>query len=474
MGTRCNPSKLCFHASGRRAVQAAFDAPAVTSDAGLLLLREVATSMALFELAAECFTDFRDPDRIEHSVESLLAQRVLALACGYEDLNDHTWLQQDPLFAVAIGKDDPLGVTRRRAGDRGRALASPATLNRLENTPAEIADARADQRLVHDPEALRDLFVDLAMDGQETTPHEVVLDLDATDDRVHGKQEGRFFHGYYDSYCFLPLYVFWGDRLLAAELRPANQDGAAGTLEVVQRIVGKLRQRWPGVHVIVRADSGFSRDWLMAWCEATPGVDFVLGLARNQRLSPMLAPEMARMQRRVEETGVPHRCFKELRYRTLDSWSAERRVIGKAEVTGDKENPRFVVTSIPIEEADATAIYAFYCQRGEMENRIKGQQLDLFADRTSAHRFRANQLRLWFASLAYVLIDELRRRGLADTELARAHAGTIRLRLLKLGAVVKVSVRRVMISMSSAFPLQDLFQDVLERLRRSFRLPLLC
>ena len=326
--------------------------------------------MALFELAAECFTDFRDPDRIEHSVESLLAQRVLALACGYEDLNDHTWLQQDPLFAVAIGKDDPLGVTRRRAGDRGRALASPATLNRLENTPAEIADARADQRLVHDPEALRDLFVDLAMDGQETTPHEVVLDLDATDDRVHGKQEGRFFHGYYDSYCFLPLYVFWGDRLLAAELRPANQDGAAGTLEVVQRIVGKLRQRWPGVHVIVRADSGFSRDWLMAWCEATPGVDFVLGLARNQRLSPMLAPEMARMQRRVEETGVPHRCFKELRYRTLDSWSAERRVIGKAEVTGDKENPRFVVTSIPIEEADATAIYAFYCQRGEMENRI--------------------------------------------------------------------------------------------------------
>ena len=474
MGTGCNRSGLRFHPLGRRKVQAGFDAPAVSSDAGLLLLREVATSMALFELAAECFKDFRDPGRVEHSVESLLAQRVLALACGYEDLNDHSWLQQDPLFAVAIGKGDPLGADRRRTGDRGKALASPATLNRLENTPANIADARADQRLVHDPEALRDLLVDLAMDSQEASPDEIVLDLDATDDRVHGKQEGRFFHGYYDGYCFLPLYVFWGDRLLAAELRPANQDGAAGSLEAVERIVKKLRQRWPEVRIIVRADSGFARDWLMTWCEQTPGVDFVLGLARNQRLSPMLAPEMARMRRRVEETGQPHRCYKELRYRTQDSWSAERRVIGKAEVTGDKENPRFVVTSIPVDELDATALYRFYCQRGEMENRIKEQQLDLFADRTSAHRFRANQLRLWFASLAYVLIDELRRRGLRSTELERAHAGTIRLRLLKIGALVRVSVRRVAVSMSSAFPLQELFQTVLENLRASFRLPMRC
>lgn len=474
MRTECNRSPLNFHRHFRRQVHAAFDAGRVTTDGGLVLLREVAEHLALFPQVAECFTDHRDPERIEHSVEQLVAQRIYGLACGYEDLNDHAWLQQDAMLALAVGKEDLTGSERRREADRGKALASPATLNRLENTPASLEDARPDQRIVHHPERFETLFVDLAADSYDEAPQQIILDLDATDDLVHGDQEGRFFHGYYDNYCFLPLYIFWDDHLLAAKLRPANQDGAAGALEEVQRIVAQLRRRWPEVRFLVRADSGFARDALMHWCEQTPGVDFLLGLARNKRLREQIDDELEAMREQVEQTGEPARCFKDLRYRTLNSWSAERRVVAKAEVLGDKANPRFVVTTLAPEEVGTEALYELYCQRGEMENRIKEQQLDLFADRTSAHRFRTNQLRLWFASLAYVLIDELRRRGLHGTELARAHAGTIRLRLLKLGALIRVSVRRVKVSMSSVFPMQELFTSTLERVRKSYRLPLLC
>jgi len=465
-GTECRAAELTFQGLGGRVVVARFDGGRISSDAGVLLLREVAERTGWLRRFAACFTDHRDPERIEHTVEELVAQRVFALACGYEDLNDHDVLRDDALLAVAAGKRDATGARRPRARDRGHALAGKSTLNRLEGTPATATATGRYKKIVYDGAAIEAWFVEAFLAAHETPPPEIVLDLDATDDPVHGQQEGRFFHGYYRAYCYLPLYIFAGDWLLAAKLRRASGDGAAGAVEEVARIVAQLRAQWPAVRIIVRGDSGFARDALMTWCEAHD-VDYVLGLARNARLEAAVSLDLALAAIACAVTQAPVRRYRELEYRTHDSWTRARRVVAKAESLPGKANPRFVVTSLPIARWAAAALYAdLYCARGDMENRIKEQQLGLFADRTSTATMRANQLRLWFASVAYVLVATLRRVGLAGTALAQAQVGTIRTRLLKLGALVTVSVRRVVIALSSVFPLQRLFAHALANLQR--------
>jgi hypothetical protein len=468
--THCNPKPIQFEALGSRQVVAAFDGARVSSDAGMVLLHETDRRTGLLAKFAACFTDHRRPELVQHAVEELLRQRVFGLCCGYEDLTDHAALRDDPLLAAICGKKDALGQDRG-GRDRGHPLASPSTLNRLELTLAD-ADARSRYRkIVYDGDKIADFFVDAYVSAQSKPPAEVELDLDATDDPIHGAQEGRFFHGYYGNYCYLPLYVFAGDFLLCAKLRASNIDASAGALDEVKRIVEKLRAAWPTVRIALRADSGFARDELMTWCEEHD-VDYVFGLARNARLEAMIQPDLAAAKAESEEKQHAVRLYRELRYRTRASWSRERRVVAKAEHILDKSNPRFVVTSFSPERFAARELYEdVYCARGDMENRIKEQQLDLFADRTSAHTMRANQLRLWFASLAYTLINLLRRFGLKGTELARAQAGTIRLRLLKLGAVVRVSVRRVFLSLSEASPVRKLIARIVANLR--LRLPML-
>lgn len=472
MRTDCTEEQLVFQGLGGRQVVARFDGGRITSDAGVLLLREVAERTGLLRRFADCFTDHRAPELIEHTVEELVGQRVLALACGYEDLNDHDVLRDDALLAVAAGKRDATGVRRKRARDRGHALAGKSTLNRLEGTPATATAAARYKKIVYDTPAIEAWFVEAFVAAHPTPPAEVVLDLDATDDPLHGQQEGRFFHGYYRAYCYLPLYIFAGDFLLAAKLRRADGDGAAGAVEEVARIVAHLRTAWPDVRIVVRGDSGFARDALMTWCEEH-AVDYVLGLARNARLEATVALDLALAEIGCAVTGAPVRLYRELEYRTHDSWTRTRRVVAKAEYLPGKANPRFVVTSLSADRWAAAALYEdLYCARGDMENRIKEQQLGLFADRTSTATMRANQLRLWFSSAAYVLVETLRRVGLAGTALARAQVGTIRTLLLKLGALVTVSVRRVVIALSSVFPLQRLFAQALANLQRVY--PLRC
>jgi len=451
-------------------VVGAFDGGRVTSDAGVLLLREVAERTGLVRRFAACFTDHRDPRRIEHSVEELIAQRVLANACGYEDLNDHDVLRDDALLAAAAGKVDATGQERRRERDRGHALAGKSTLNRLERTPVWATAQERYHKIVYDGAALADFFVEAFLDAYPEPLPEIVLDLDATDDPVHGRQEGRFFHGYYRAYCYLPLYIFCGDHLLCARLRRADGDGAAGAVEELCRIVSQIRARWPHVAITIRADSGFARDEIMAFCEEH-GIDYVLGLARNARLEAAIEAELSQARGLCETTGAPARVYKDFRYRTHKTWSRERRVVGKAEHLPGKANPRFVVTSLGADRAPAPVLYEqLYCARGDMENRIKEQQLALFADRTSTATMRGNQLRLWLASLSYVLVNELRRVGLKGTALAHAQVGTIRTRLLKLGALVKVSVRRISVALSSVFPLQAIFAQVLRHLQGAYPL----
>lgn len=445
MPTQCSAERFEFGRVAGRRVVAAFDGGAITSDAGALLLRQTDQAIGLVDRLAACFTDRRDPELIEHTVASLVRQRVFGIALGYEDLNDHDQLRHDPALAVVGGK---LVAKRRDCAP----LAGKSTLNRLEHV-ATVATDRY-HKIAHDPAALEDLFVSLFLDAHAAPPEEVVLDLDATDDPLHGHQEGRFFHGYYDTYCYLPLYIFCGRQLLVAKLRRANIDASAGAVEEVARLVTRLRGRWPEVRIVLRADSGFCRDALMTWCEAHQ-VDYVFGLAKNARLLAALAAERAEAQQRYETTQAAARVFKDFRYRTRDSWSRERRVIGKAEHLAGGPNPRFILTSFTAERGSASTLYEqFYCARGEMENRIKECQLDLFADRTSAATLRANQLRLWFASFAYVLLESLRRLALQETDLARASCGSLRLKLLKLGARVTFSVRRIKLAFASACPYQ--------------------
>jgi hypothetical protein len=438
-------------------VVASFDGGAMTSDAGALLLGATDRVLGLTRRLAACFKDSRDPAYTEHAVETLVMQRVTGIALGYEDLNDHDQLRHDPVMAILAGK---LEASRSDCAP----LAGKSTLNRLELSKSEPTRYA---RIAADTATIEALFVDLFLDAHTKPPAQITLDLDATDDPLHGHQEGRFFHGYYDAYCYLPLYVFCGRHLLAAKLRRSNIDASAGTIEELARIVGRIRARWPRVRILLRADSGFCREAIMAWCEVNR-VDYVFGLARNVRLTAEIETEMAAARTDAERTGKPARRFKDFRWSTLDSWSRLRRVIGKAEWTQGEANPRFVVTSLTSAEIDARRLYeVIYCARGEMENRIKECQLDLFADRTSAATMRANQLRLWFASFAYVLVCALRRIGLAHTQFTTATCGTIRLKLLKIGALVRVSVRRIVVSMTGACPFQHEFALAHALLRRA-------
>jgi hypothetical protein len=442
MPTECSAERFDFGVVEGRAVEAAFDAGLVTSDAGALLLGATDRAIDLVSRFADCFRDHRCQERIEHEVATLVGQRVFAIALGYEDLNDHDELRHDPLMAVLAGK-----LTARRSDCA--PVAGKSTLNRLELSQQEPTRYH---RIAYDEAAVEALPATLFLEAHARPPKQIILDLDATDDPLHGHQEGRFFHGYYDCYCYLPLYVFCGRHLLLAKLRCADIDASAGSVEAVERIVRQIRARWPYVRILLRADSGFARETLMAWCEQNR-VDYLFGLARNIRLTAMIEDELATAKTMAEKTGRPARRFKDFQWSTLDSWSRRRRVVAKAEWTQDEANPRFVVTSLKRTEARARHLYEnIYCARGEMENRIKECQLDLYADRTSAATMRANQLRLWFASMAYVLVCALRRIGLADTVFADATCGTIRLKLLKIGALVRVSIRRIRIAMASACP----------------------
>jgi Transposase DDE domain group 1 len=466
MATECISSYLDFPMLGSREVLADFDGGDISSDGGALLLRQTERLTGIIRQFAACFIDHRNPDLVEHTVEELIAQRVYALALGYEDLNDHDDLRRDPLLATVVGKPDPTGKTRQRRRDRGKPLAGKSTLNRLELTPVGADKESRYKKVVCRTHDVERLFVSLFLQAHSRPPERIVLDLDATDDPIHGHQLGRFFHGYYKNFCYLPLYIFCGDHLICARLRPADIDAAAGSVKHLERIVARIRQAWPEVEVTIRADSGFCREPIMAWCEAN-GVDYVLGLAQNTRLKAMIAEEQEQARQEFERTKEPARVFTDLQYRTLDSWSRERRVVAKAEHLAKGANPRFVVTSLTPEGRAAKPLYEEdYCGRGEMENRIKEQQLHLFADRTSVATMRGNQVRLFFSSIAYVLLSALRRLGLAGTELARAQCQTIRSKLLKIGALVRVTVRKVWVKLSSGCPYADVFRRVHANLSR--------
>ena len=455
-----------FHALGRRSVTGRFDGGRISSDAGGVLLREVDQRTGVMARVSACFEDHRNPGSVEHGVRELVSQRIYGIALGYEDLNDHGELRSDALLSLLAGKGDVTGERRKRRRDRGHALASASTLNRMELGEPRRASRDRYKRIVADPEGLDGLLVDLFVESHAQAPREIWLDLDATDDPLHGRQEGRFFHGYYGCYCYLPLYIFCGEHLLCARLRPSNRDASAGSIEELSRIVERIRRHWPKTRIHIRGDSGFCRESIMAWCEAQD-VGYVLGLARNRRLVRALGAEMGEARSVHGRTGRAARRFRDFPYRTRQSWSRSRRVVGKAEYLWKGENPRFVVTSLPPRKASARRLYEqLYCARGEMENRIKEQQLDLFADRTSAHTMRANQLRLYFSLFAYVLMQALRRLGTEGTPLARAQCSTLRLKLLKIGARIRITVRRVWLSFSQSYPYAGVFAQVLANLRK--------
>jgi len=446
--TECTGEQLSFQAVGQREIVARFDGGQLSSDGGGLLLRETERRTRIIEQFAECFRDYRSPLLVEHLLGSMIGQRVMGLCLGYEDLNDHDHLRHDPLIAALVDKADPT-----------KALAGKSTLNRLELTPAGNGQDRY-KRIVYDTAKIDRFFVEVFLQSYAVAPKRIILDLDTTDDEIHGGQEGRFFHGYYGSYCYLPLYIFCDQHLLCARLRESNVGPAEGTIEELDRIVSQIRQSWPEVEIMIRADSGFCRDDILSWCEEH-GVDYVLGVARNGRLEQMIASEMDLACAEATSTGKPARRYKDLEYRTLKSWSRARRVVGKAEYLIDKRNARFVVTSRSIESVDGKTLYEDeYCARGEMENRIKEQKTFLFSDRTSAATMRANQLRLWFSSVAYLLMSALRRIGLKETDLANAQCDTIRLKLFKIGARIRVTTRKIWISLSSSYPMAALFARV--------------
>jgi hypothetical protein len=443
--TECNQITFPFEAHFSRQVVARFDGARMTTDGGALLLRAVDRKIGLLKRVAACFTDARDPERVEHSLSELLAQRIYALALGYEDLNDHEELRHDPLLALLVG--------RRELTE---SLAGKSTLNRLELAPAGEAHGERYHKITYSGQAVDALLVEIFLEAHAQPRQEIVLDLDATDTPLHGEQEARFFHGYYGHYCYLPLYIFSGEHLLCARLRPSNQDASAGSVEEVQRIVGQMRRRWPHVRIILRADSGFCREELMLWCEKHR-VEYVLGFARNARLRRKIARQLREAKREQQRTGKAARVFTEFFYRTRKSWSRARRVVAKAEYLEKGENPRFVVASLDAQAWPARELYErLYCARGEMENRIK-EQLSLFSDRLSTETLRANQLRLYFSSLAYVLLHALRRLALAGTPWASAQVETIRLRLLKIAAEVRLTARRIWVRYAHAYPWRAFF-----------------
>jgi len=472
--TECNTKRFDLQPLEKREIRGIFDGGAISSDAGGLLLREVEAKIGIIRRFADCFTDHRDPELIEHSVGQLIAQRVYGLALGYEDLNDHDQLRHDPLMAVLVGKQDPTGQDRLRQRDRGKALAGKSTLNRLELSPPRASRDSRYKKITADLGQMESLLTDFFLEAHPTPPKQIILDFDATDDPIHGNQLGRFFQGYYKEYCYMPLYVFCGEHLLCAQLRPADQDGAAGSVVKLAGLVERIRQQWPDVQIIVRGDSGFCRENLMRWCE-DHGVDYILGLAKNDRLGWEIDLELELAKAESEATGKPARRFKDFAYQTLKSWSRARRVVGKAEYLPKGPNSRFVVTSLSHEQYEGQVLYEeVYCGRGEMENRIKEQQLMLFADRTSAADMRANQIRLYFSSISYVLLGAMRRVGLADTPFERAQCNTIRLKLLKIGALVRITVRKIWVSFSESYPYREQFLKVLANIRRAPPVVLRC
>ena len=502
MATECKQELLGFHPLFQREIRVGFDGGNISSDGGGLLLREVEKRTGIIAQFARCFRDARSADAIEHTVEELVGQRVYGLALGYEDLNDHQQLRQDPLLALLVGKRDPLGEDRVRERDRGKALAGKSTLNRLELTgtktkkrkgkgvgaeeekQGEEAQAEARESGVQKPDrykkiglefaAVDQLLVEVFLDSLKEEPQELVLDLDSTDDPVHGNQEGRFFHGYYGHYCYLPLYIVCGAHVLCARLRPSNRDGAAGCVEELKRIVGQIRARWSKVRIIIRGDSGFCRNELLSWCEgekekaAEKGlgtVEYCIGLARNARLESEIQSALQEAKEQWQKSGKAARVYREFLYQTRESWERERRVIAKAEHLEKGANPRFVVTSLSAEEWAAQDLYEkLYCARGDMENRIK-EQLMLFADRTSTAYLHSNQVRLYFSTVAYLLLLALRQMGLQGTELAQAQCDTIRMKLLKIGAAIRVTVRKVWISLSESCPYAEVFWRTWQQLQ---------
>jgi hypothetical protein len=449
--TECIQSGFEFEAHFSRQVIARFDGGTITSDAGGLLLRETDRRMKLLPRLARCFLDGRNPALVKHSVAQMVAQRVHGLALGYEDLNDHEQLRDDPLLQVLAGKPQQDGP-----------LAGKSTLNRME-----LGDGSPDRykKITYWRDSMDELLVDVFVEAHATPPEQIILDIDTTDVALHGNQEGRFYHGYYDHYCYLPLYVFCGEHVLCARLRRSNIDPSMGSVKEIARIVERIRAAWPQVQIILRGDSGFCRDELMAWCEAN-SVDYVFGMARNARLEAIVSEALEQAQRQYEQTRQPARVFIEFEHETASgTWTRRRRVVAKAEHIDGKSNPRFLVTSLEAQTWAAQPLYEdLYCARGDMENRIK-EQFMLFADRVSAATMRANQLRLYLSVMAYTLLAGLRRLGLRATELATAQAGTIRLRVLKIGAQVRVTVRKVWVQMASSYPYQTLFEQVLHQLR---------
>jgi Transposase DDE domain group 1 len=449
--TECNQEVFSFAAHFSRRVEASFTAGQVSSDGGALLLRQVDGKINLLGRVAACFTDRRSPLLVTHRLREMLSQRIYGLALGYEDLNDHEQLRRDPLMAVLAG--------RRKLEE---PLAGKSTLNRLELPGGNKRYHKID----YAAEKIDRLLCDLFIESHAQAPDQIVLDLDATDIPVYGHQPERFFHGYYDSYCYLPLYIFAGDQLLCARLRPSNVDGAFGALDEVKRIVAQLRGKWPKVRIVLRGDSGFCREELMAWCEGEENrVDYLFGLARNSRLQKIIGRQMHEAKLLHAETAKAARLFTEFQYQTRKSWARERRVIAKAEYLDKGENPRFVVTSLAADEWEARQLYEqFYCQRGEMENRIK-EQMSLFAYRLSIEEMKGNQLRLYLSALAYTLLEALRRLALKATEWAEAQVDTIRLRLFKIGALVHISARRVWLELNSHYPWQHIYARVFDALR---------
>jgi hypothetical protein len=462
MKTECSPHKLKLTSLISRDIIAKFDGGNITSDCGAFLLREIEKRTHILKRLSNCFADYRNPRLIEHTVEELVKQRVYGIAMGYEDLNDHDKLRTDPFLGMLCEKRDLTGSDRIMDRDKGKATAGKSTLNRLE-LGAVTTDRY--KKIVPDMDGMDHLLIDLFLESYTNPPKEMILDLDATDDRIHGNQEGRFFHGYYGGYCYLPLYIFCEDQLLCARLRTADRDASDGAIHELERIVKRVRKAWPNVSIMIRGDSGFARDEIMKWCEMN-GVDYVLGLAKNQRLKAEIAEEMVAAKKQHEESGQRSRIFKDFCYRTLKSWSAERRVIGKAEYLSRGENPRFIVTSLKSDIQGKELYEKVYCARGEMENRIKEQQLALFADRTSTHWMASNQLRLYLTAFAYIVMETLRRLALAGTEVAQAQCHTIRLKLFKVGAQIRVTVRKIWLSISESYPFADLLSQIWRQLQK--------
>lgn len=433
-------------------------------------MREIDKANNFIKNLSCCFIDYRNQEKIEHKLEELLKQRIFGICLGYEDLNDHDDLRYDPLLAAVCEKKDPMGNYREKERDRGKALAGKSTLNRLELSGQGNLSKKRYKKIAADFDKIENYFVHNFLITYPTIPSEIIIDVDATDDRIHGNQEGKYFHGYYGDYCYLPLYIFCGSYLLQAKLRECNIDASKGTTEELMRIIPMIREKWPNVKIIVRGDAGFCRDEIMSWCEEN-NVDYIFGIAKNNRLLKKMYKKMKKARSKYYKTGKPSRCYKDFKYKPIRTWKKSRRVVGKAEHLKKGENPRFVITSLSREYLDAKKLYEeLYCARGEMENRIKEQQLYLFADRTSTATMRANQLRLWFSCTAYLILNEIRNVGLKKTKFKKYQCDNIRLKILKIGAEIKVSVRRIYISLSESYPYKNIFYTIINNIKRNYPL----